>query len=49
MKDANLNRNTLGLDGIDVKKMALAILNTLYSINNYNVSASPDFKIEIIQ
>ena len=29
MKDGNLNRNTLGLDGTDVKQMALAILKVL--------------------
>ncbi len=29
MSDANLNKNTLGLDGATVKKMALAIQETL--------------------
>lgn len=29
MKDANLNRNTLGLDGTDVKQMALTIIKAL--------------------
>ncbi len=29
MSDANLNKNTLGLDGATVKKMALAIQKTL--------------------
>lgn len=29
MSAANLNKNTLGLDGADVKKMALAVLKAL--------------------
>lgn len=29
MSEANLNRNTLGLDGADVKKMARAVLQLL--------------------
>jgi hypothetical protein len=29
MSDTNLNKNTLGLDGVTVKKMALAIKKAL--------------------